>query len=56
MRELIQSAGNASIDYVAIADAETLEPVHSIDRRIVALVAVRVGDVRLIDNHVIEPP
>jgi pantoate--beta-alanine ligase len=39
-------------DYVALADAETLEPLndYQADRKIVALIAAYIGDVRLIDN------
>jgi pantoate--beta-alanine ligase len=39
-------------EYVSIADAETLEPLHSFDssRKMVALIAARIGTVRLIDN------
>ncbi len=53
MRELILSAGAASIDYVAIADPETLQPVTVIDRPVVALLAVRIDNTRLIDNATI---
>ena len=39
------------VDYVAIADAETLGPVAEVNgRKIVGLVAATLGDVRLIDN------
>jgi pantoate--beta-alanine ligase len=39
-------------DYVTLADAETLEPLvdYVKDRRMVALIAAFIGDVRLIDN------
>ncbi|WP_165226404.1 pantoate--beta-alanine ligase [Aquisphaera insulae] len=42
----------ASLDYAEVADADSLEPLVSIDasRRAVALVAARVGTTRLIDN------
>jgi len=40
----------ASIDYVAIVDAETLQPINRIDAPAVVLLAVRVGSTRLIDN------
>ena len=40
------------LDYAEVADAETLEPLDAIEpgRRAVALLAVRVGPTRLIDN------
>ena len=39
-----------NIDYVAIADPDTLLPVDRIERPVMALVAARVGQTRLIDN------
>ncbi len=42
------------IDYAVIVDAETLLPLDQVDRPAVALIAVRVGNTRLIDNKVIE--
>ncbi len=38
------------VDYVEIADAGTLEPAHSPSQKLVALIAATMGDVRLIDN------
>jgi pantoate--beta-alanine ligase len=38
-------------DYLAVVSAETLEPVDDVDGEVLALVAARVGDTRLIDNH-----
>jgi len=43
------------IDYVSIADAETLEELHVIDRPALVSVAVRVGGTRLIDNLKVVP-
>jgi pantoate--beta-alanine ligase len=56
IRSGIQSSPLAAIDYVAVADPETLEPVERIGRRAVALVAARFGAIRLIDNVLLEPP
>lgn len=42
-----------AIDYVAIADGETLEPAGAIAANTVILVAVRIGHTRLIDNCLI---
>jgi len=50
MREIILSAEGAEIDYVALVDPETLEPVDRIDRPVLAALAVRIGRTRLIDN------
>lgn len=43
----------AAIDaeYLELRDAETLQPVDSVDRDALLLVAARVGGARLIDNH-----
>jgi pantoate--beta-alanine ligase len=49
------NSGFSRIDYVAIADAETLQLVDEFDPNIklVALIAAYIGDVRLIDNLVL---
>ena len=47
---LIQKEPSAQIDYVSIADAETLEELDLIDRSALASLAVRIGKTRLIDN------
>jgi pantoate--beta-alanine ligase len=46
----IRAAPVAVVEYVAVTDPETLEPIAQIVERAVALVAVRFGPVRLIDN------
>ncbi|MGB6043133.1 MAG: pantoate--beta-alanine ligase [Pirellulales bacterium] len=56
MREVIQSAGDVRIDYVALADPQTLRPVSPIEGPVAALVAVRVGSTRLIDNAILQVP
>lgn len=43
----------AQIDYVAVRDAETLQPIERIESPAVVLLAVRVGSTRLIDNTVL---
>jgi pantoate--beta-alanine ligase len=54
VREKIASEPLAQIDYVAIVDAETLEPVEKIaENAVLIAVAVRFGSTRLIDNTVI---
>ncbi len=60
-REIVQAmraeltASQLTIDYVALADPDTLAPVAQIDRPAVALIAARVGSTRLIDNELITP-
>jgi pantoate--beta-alanine ligase len=50
MRALIESEPLAEIDYVSIADAETLEELEKIDRPALVSLAVKIGNTRLIDN------
>jgi pantoate--beta-alanine ligase len=54
MTSLIQKEPLAQIDYVSIADAETLEELNLLDRPAVASLAVRIGKTRLIDNMPLE--
>jgi pantoate--beta-alanine ligase len=56
MRDVILSADPARIDYIALVDPETLEPVQEIRGPTLAALAVVVGRTRLIDNWLIEPP
>ncbi len=43
------------LDYVALVDPETFEPVQQLQRPALLALAARVGGVRLIDNAAIEP-
>ena len=54
MRRLISEQPNASIDYVAIVDAKTLEPVWRLRARVAVLLAVWIGTTRLIDNLLVD--
>lgn len=49
-RETLRKAGFDPIDYVALRDAETLEPVTTMARPARILAAARIGKTRLIDN------
>ena len=53
MRALLNRAGIERIDYVAIADPETLAEMPQIVQPVVALVAAFVGATRLIDNRIL---
>ena len=55
MRELIETAADARIDYVALVDPETLAPVEMIAGRTLAALAVKIENTRLIDNCLLEP-
>jgi pantoate--beta-alanine ligase len=48
-------AGFGGVDYLAVCDAETLEPLDRLDRPARILVAVRLGRTRLIDNEAFRP-
>jgi pantoate--beta-alanine ligase len=50
MTSLISKEPLAKIEYVSIADAETLEELTEIDKPALASLAVRIGKTRLIDN------
>ncbi len=49
-RSDILLAGFASVDYLDLRDASTLEPVHTLERPARLLAAATLGGVRLIDN------
>ncbi len=51
MRDIIAESPLARPDYADIVDRETLEPVEELTDRAVAVLAVRIGETRLIDNH-----
>ncbi|HET7456213.1 MAG TPA: pantoate--beta-alanine ligase, partial [Gemmatimonadaceae bacterium] len=55
-RRVLDAETDVHIDYFAIADAGTLEPVAAASRGAVALLAARVGATRLLDNAVLGEP
>ncbi len=56
LRETIESEPLARLDYAEVASAETLEPLERLDQGAVALLAVRIGTTRLIDNMPLGEP
>ncbi len=54
MREMLRTEKLAEPDYVEVVDADTLEQVTRLRGNCLALLAVRIGAVRLIDNLLIE--
>ncbi|MGD0382980.1 MAG: pantoate--beta-alanine ligase, partial [Thermoguttaceae bacterium] len=54
MRKVILTAEDARIDYVALVDPESLQPVLSITGRTLAALAVTIENTRLIDNCLLE--
>ena len=55
MRGVLTAAGIERIDYVAIADPETLAEKQTLDGPAIALIAAFVGATRLIDNRMVIP-
>ncbi|HEY5540013.1 MAG TPA: pantoate--beta-alanine ligase [Coriobacteriia bacterium] len=51
-----RAPGALTLDYAAIVDPETLEPLATVDRPARAIIAGRVGGTRLIDNCAMTPP
>jgi pantoate--beta-alanine ligase len=51
----ILAAGFDAVDYVALVDAESLEPMETLDRGARILAAARIGTTRLIDNFPVTP-
>ena len=56
MRSLIRRQPGLRLDYAAVVDAATLEPLVRLRGRVALLVAARVGRTRLIDNLLVEVP
>ena len=50
IRDIILSTGGMTIDYVSIADPFTLQELETVEQQAVILLAVRIGETRLIDN------
>jgi pantoate--beta-alanine ligase len=50
MSEVLAAEALARIDYVSVADAETLAELETVDRPALVSLAVRIGETRLIDN------
>lgn len=55
LRRTLASEPAVALDYAEIVDAETLEPVVSLRRTCLVLLAAFVGKTRLIDNALVEP-
>ena len=52
--EQISSESLANIEYIEIVDADTLEKVNNIEKRVLVALAVKLGNTRLIDNIILE--
>ena len=56
MEAEIRRAPDAVIDYAVLVDPQTLRPVETLVRQTLALLAVRIGNTRLIDNMLLDGP
>ena len=54
MRSVLSEAGISRIDYVALADPQTLANKPVVDGPVVALIAAHIGMTRLIDNRLFD--
>ena len=55
MRQVILTAEDAQIDYIALVDPDTLAPLNTLTGRTLAALAVKIENTRLIDNCLFEP-
>jgi len=55
-RQQLDAAGIDHIDYVAVVDGFSLEPLHQINANAFMIMAAYAGDTRLIDNVSFQPP
>ena len=53
MKGLLTAHPEIAIDYVSIADPDSLAELNTVQPQMVALIAARVGKTRLIDNRVL---
>ncbi|HMD84540.1 MAG TPA: pantoate--beta-alanine ligase [Terriglobia bacterium] len=56
MRQVVEEEPQVALDYLALVNPLHLEPVERVSAGTVALIAARVGSVRLIDNLIFGPP
>ncbi len=56
LREQMDSTPGAVLDYAAVVDADSLQPIEHIDRAVLLALAVRFGGTRLIDNFLLKDP
>ena len=54
-REVLEAEPGLAIDYLELANRDSMAPVESIDSEVLLLVAVKVGKVRLLDNTLLAP-
>lgn len=55
LRQIVDQAGPAVVDYISVVDPESMQPVPRIERPVLVAMAVRIGSTRLIDNLQVDP-
>jgi pantoate--beta-alanine ligase len=53
MKRVIRKVKGTRVEYIAIVNSETLEPVKEIKGKTLVALAVRIGKARLIDNIIV---
>ncbi len=53
LRQIFAKIPNSRVDYIAVVDPQTLEPMKRINRPALLVAALRIGKTRLIDNILI---
>ena len=53
MKRLIRKVKGTRVEYIAIVNSDTLEPVKEIKGKTLIALAVRIGKARLIDNVIV---
>ncbi len=56
MEDIIAHTPGARLDYAAVVDPASLEPITTVESEARALLAIHLGDVHLIDNMALSPP
>jgi pantothenate synthetase len=54
MKKILGNSEGIAIEYLAVCNAKNLEPLTLAKGNMVLLVAVRIGDIRLIDNMLVK--
>jgi len=56
MQKILRKISGVKIEYLAVCDAKTLEPLTSVKGEVVLLGAIQIGKIRLIDNLLVKRP
>ncbi len=56
MQEVLRKTSGISVEYLAVCDAKTLDPLKSVRGEVVLLGAIQIGSIRLIDNMLVKLP